>query len=325
VIELGRRTGNDEYTAWGRRWRMDAYAVFGDRVDLLAELQALRPLVARLGSPTWRAHLLLVECSQRLLEGRFDDALQLADEAVAADPHGEAIYFRLTFASTAARQSGRDLGDVADQVRTAVDDMPYSAQGWTCLMLKTAGQRQEAADLWRSIAPNVTRIPARAPEHLIAAVGNAEVCAWLGDAATARIIYDSLAPYAGLNAIGLAHSPYEGPVDLALGRLAATFGDEDLARKHLGAALATCEALHALPLQALTLAELAALGDSGPHARARSLASRLGMAPLLTRLEGVPDHPLTRREAEIAALVAEGLSNAAIARHLSLWHARRGA
>ena len=60
-----------------------------------------------------------------------------------------------------------------------------------------------------------------------------------------------------LNAIGLAHSPYEGPVDLALGRVAAAVGDQDLARKHLGAALATCEALHALPLQAVTLAELA--------------------------------------------------------------------
>jgi len=93
------------------------------------------------------------------------------------------------------------------------------------------------------------------------------------------------------------------PVDLALGRLAATLGDDDVAHKHLTAARSTCEALHALTFQALTLAEFAALGDKAAAGRARSLASRLGRAPLLTRLEVVHGHPLTRREAEIAALV----------------------
>jgi DNA-binding CsgD family transcriptional regulator len=320
AVELGRRTGNDEYTAWGRRWRMDAHAVLGDRVDLLAELQALRPLVARLVSPPWRAYLLLVEASQRLLEGRFDDALRLTDDAVEADddPHGEASYFRLVFASASAQLSGRDLEGVTAQVRAAVDGMPYSAQGWTCLMLKATGRRHEASDLWRAIAPHVTRMPARAAEYLIATVGYAEICAWIGDGGTARILYESLAPYAGLNAIGLAHTPYAGPVDLALGRLAATLGDHELARKHLTSAVSTCEALHALPTQALALADLAALGDTTAGERARSLASRLAMAPLLARLPPTSDHPLTRREGEIAALVAEGLSNAAIGRRLSL-------
>ena len=81
------------------------------------------------------------------------------------------------------------------------------------------------------------RFPERAPEWVIATVGNAEVCAWLGDTETARVIYDQLAPYSGLHAIGLAAAPYDGPVDLALGRLAATYGDTERARTHLTAAL----------------------------------------------------------------------------------------
>jgi hypothetical protein len=65
-------------------------------------------------------------------------------------------------------------------------------------------------------------MPERATEWLIATVGNAEVCAWLGDVDSAPVLYDQLLPYAGLQAIGVACGPYEGPVALSLGRLAAT-------------------------------------------------------------------------------------------------------
>ena len=322
AVELGRRTGTDEYAAWGRRWRMDAYAVLGDRIDLVAELQALRPLVARLDRPAWRSYLRLVEASQRLLEGRFDDALGLVEEAVAVDPEGEARFFQLVFTSGVAMQTGRGLAEVTQAVRIAVDGLPYLAAGWLCVMYKAGDRREEAELLWRAIAPHVRRFPDRAPEWLIAAVGNAEVCSWLGDTETARVIYEQLAPYAGLQAIGLAASPYDGPVDLALGRLAATFGDTALARTHLAAALRECEALHATPLQAIVLAELGGLGDAAALDRARSLAARLGMAPLSAALvqPSAPDEesPLTRRESEIVALVADGLSNAAIAARLSL-------
>ena len=322
AVELGRRTGNGEYVATGRRWRMDAYAVLGERIDLIAELQALRPLLVRLDRPAWHAYVLLVEASQQLLEGRYDDAMRLVEEAVTADPRGETSFFSLIFASNLAMQSGRGLEQSTEAVRTAVDGLPYLARGWLCLMYKAGDRREEAEMLWRAIAPHVSRLPDRAPEWVIATVGNAEVCAWLGDTETARVLYDQLAPYAGLHAIALAATPYDGPVDLALGRLAGTTGDPDLARKHLIAALRAGEALHAAPVQAIVLAELAHLGDAAAMTRARSLATRIGMAPLLASLpeSAAPFRggPLTRREAEIAALVADGLSNAAIAKTLSL-------
>ena len=319
AIELGLRTGTDEYTAAGRRWRMDAYAVLGDRIDLIAELDALRPLVARLDQPAWHAYTLLVDASQRLLEGRCDDALRLVEHAVATDPEGESSFFRLVFTSAVARQTGRGLAESTDAVRVAVDGLPYLARGWLCLMYKAGNRHEEAETLWRAIAPHVDRHPVRAAEWAIAAFGSAEVCAWLGDAATARVLFGQLAPYTGLQAIGVAAAPYDGPVDLALGRLAATLGDAHLARRHLTAALRAGEALDAAPLQAYVLAELARLGDDGARTRARTLATRLGMRPLLADLAGSTDHgPLTRREVEIAGLVAEGLRNAAIADRLTL-------
>jgi hypothetical protein len=84
AIDLGRRTGVDEYVCRGRRWRMDAYAELGNCLDLTAELGALTPIVERLDKPAWQAHLLLVKASTRLLEGRFAEAAALIDTALAS-------------------------------------------------------------------------------------------------------------------------------------------------------------------------------------------------------------------------------------------------
>jgi DNA-binding NarL/FixJ family response regulator len=79
-------------------------------------------------------------------------------------------------------------------------------------------------------------------------------------------------------------------------------------------------------LAALTvLAEqLGPAWQSQVHAHsALELARRLGMAPLVDQLDallgsGEGDPVLTPREAQVTALVARGMSNAAIARHFTL-------
>ena len=330
-IELGIRSGVDEYICWGRRWRMDAYAILGSRLDLTSELMAITSVVERLRQPGWQSWLSLVNASQRLMDGRFSDASRLSEEALrVVGPDSEAAFFYVLYQWAIAELTGDNLESVETLVRGAVDDLPYMARGWLCKVFMARGKREETAMLWKAIAPHVHRLPERAVEWMMANVGNAEVCAWLGDTDTAPAIYEQLLPYAGLQSIGLACSPYGGPVALALGRLALVMGQVDQARQHLLSALRSCEELHALPHLALTHAELA--NTDGLHTRsgqqhaeaALQIAKRLGMRSLVAELTSLlhaatgSDPQLTSREHEIAALVAAGLSNAAIAGRLTL-------
>lgn len=227
-----------------------------------------------------------------------------------------------------ARLTGDGLDKLTPMVRKIIEALPASARGWLALMLKASGERAECAGLWEALAPHADAIPAEAPEFLIAAAGSAELCAWLGDRETAQRLYDHILPYAGQHAIGHATGPYEGPVDLALGRLAHVLGRQAAARDHLHRAVAACQANHIPAYEALALTELARAETTGTRARAesiaaaRAIAESLGLKPLLAQLAGLDaptaSGPLTPRESEIADLVSTGMTNHQIAERLYL-------
>jgi DNA-binding CsgD family transcriptional regulator len=324
AIHLGRRTANLEYEAWGRRWRMDAFATLGRFAELHDEISLAEPLAERLG-PDWQSLLLLTHASERLRRGDYEEAARLADEARDLGREGgEAGYFHLIYAFEVAKETGREIDKVTAEVRRLMDDMPFHARSWLCLALVAAGRLDEAAELWHVIAPHAARIPPRAVEFLIAAAGNAEVCVALGDTATAEELYELMLPSDGRHVIALAYAPYNCPVSLALGRLALLTGRTEAAHRHLTDALAAARRVEARPRVAEAHFELARL--LGPrnkagrdHADAAlDIARRLGMAPLARAVEAWVGPTLTVRENEIAGLVAEGLTNSRIAARLTL-------
>lgn len=329
AVALGRASGNREFEAWGRRWAMDVLATEGRRVELIGELTALEVVSDGLG-PEWSSHVVLTRAAQALIDGRFTEATRLAAEAKhLGGPHSDAAFLELPFEFEVGRLTGT-AADLLPAVRRQVEQLPFVARIWLCVALKAAGLRTEAAELWRALAPEVVAIPLAAPEFLIAIVDAAEVCVWLGDEVAAGSLYATMLPHAEQHAIAHAHAPYQGPVALALGRLARVTGDLGAAERHLTRALRKAEEIHAQPAVALTLAELAALQPVRSRMRrqlaerSREIGSRLGMAPLVATADDLLDRVagaaagLTPREAEVTALVAEGLSNAAIAQALVL-------
>jgi len=153
----------------------------------------------------------------------------------------------------------------------------------------------------------------------------------------AESVYVRLLPYARLN-IAAGSAGLYGSVSRYLGMLAGTLERWDEAGEHYDRGLDFERRMGAPPLvvrSQIAFAEM--LLRRGRHSdlrQARQLldaavatSKALGMKPWLeraTRLaadlqaRGVTDHPLTAREMEVAALVAEGLSNRAIAARLHL-------
>jgi DNA-binding CsgD family transcriptional regulator len=160
-----------------------------------------------------------------------------------------------------------------------------------------------------------------------------QVAAALGATRDLAALYDLLAPYRGLHVSGRGGALYySGPVDLYLGLAAAHLGRLDEAAADLEQAVDACADNGAAGFHAEALCELitvltqrATPADLG---RARALASEcrkqlaaLNMTPWLARLDQLQDDPpelLTRREREIAGLVAQGLTNRDIAAQLYL-------
>ena len=158
----------------------------------------------------------------------------------------------------------------------------------------------------------------------------------LGDEEFARRCYDLLLPYAGyhLQTVTAMH----GAVPRSLGVMAHALGEVDAAERHLADAVAMEDRMGALPCAALARYEharvLSARGGPGDRDRALAAAERAlaagrrldlpritGLASTLAdELSGVRGGAgtLTAREREIAALVAAGLANRAIAEKLVL-------
>jgi DNA-binding CsgD family transcriptional regulator len=333
LLALGEQDNDKDAVLWGRLWRFDVLAQLGDIDGAEAELGAINAIAERLRSPLAGFHTLRCRAAIALARGRFADAEDLNQQAeTLAQRAGDqgAKWTCLGFLMVLAGMTGA-AGPVFDESRVAqVAPLRALRARWKLGL----GQREQAHRIYRTLPP-----PGAAPGFLVlpTLASTAELAAEFDDRDTAAEVYRLLLPFADLFVCGGAGAiAIHGSARLPLGLAAATVGRLDDAIRHLRAAIEINQRAGMPPYTAIARYQLATVlarrrrpGDREEAAAlatsAAALAGQLAMAPLrrdaeqlAASLAGRPAGGLTRREREIAELVAQGLTNRQIAATLHI-------
>jgi len=344
--DLGAVPGRPEAPLWGQIWRIDAAFQLGGLAAVDVEITALAGLVDRLGWPLARWHLLRTRATRELAAGDFAEAERLAIAAFEVaeglqDPTASGLFY--AFMMDLLRLTGRfgEYEPGISEFGAAPVPIVMSVHGLYCLAAGDTARARAHFERLRIVLPDLPKDPRWLPTIGLTADVAAGLAGEHGESGrgakeVADFCYRALLPHARYHLA--AATGYLGATSGVLGRLAAALGDPDAAVRHLTEAEAMEQRAGAPAVQAgvrLDLARVLVARDGpGDRARAARLAEqcahtarRLGMAPALaaatalaTDLAGTAGAPvaLTRREREIARLVADGLANRAIAEKLVL-------
>jgi DNA-binding NarL/FixJ family response regulator len=342
---VGEELQRPTVAVWEPIWRIDARLGRGEVPEAVAELPLLRQRVAACGLPIYRWHEERVEALLGQATGRFTDAIAHAEVAhdlfasledslgARAMHYGFLVAVELHTGPSAEVAEGFSQIDF-DQAPGFVGDLPMLGRALSWLGV---GDDDEATRAYDRLAPPALWQP---PGFLwmLLHTFRLQVAIGIGRLADLPPLLEVLEGHRGQHAVaGGGSISYNGCAELWLGVGAAALERWDDAVTDLQAALATAEgagtrafAVHAAAELADALVARDGPGDAAEAAalvaRHRPTAAALGMRPWLERLDATAARatpsparsasPLSPREEEVAALVADGLTNRQIAERL---------
>jgi DNA-binding CsgD family transcriptional regulator len=337
MLELARRTNSARAAMWGELWRIAALLERGELVDAADELTALEVAVQRVGGPVSAWHLDRAVACVAQAQGRFADAAAIGRRGfermrAIETPPATGAYFALQCALARHVGVSPEAAAFASGPFQSPPRFRTMARLSRALLLVHAGRPDDAAVSYQQAGPVETwSLPAFfvLPGYVYGAL----VAAELGLTDDLTQLIDRMVPFRGEHVVGEAVA-YMGPIELTLGRAEVAVGRLDEAVADLTAATAAAERAGAAGCVAEAryhlAAALVARSAPGDVERARSaardadrLARSLGMAAYVERTGALASHlagpgtaTLSAREAEVAKLVAEGLTNRQIAERL---------
>ncbi len=337
--DLAEEIGDTETQTEAMAWRAPTFVALCDLDSAWDEVAALRQMAERTAQPFMNHVAQHYGAAIALCRGDLAESEAMAERSRewgrllsgrdASGTHGIQMF-------GLRREQGR-LAELAPALRIlagTVDREGPWRPGLVAVLAELGMEREARRELAALAAQGIDGF--RTSLWTAALVYLADACAALGDEKIAALVYPELEPLAGTNVmIGHLVACY-GAADRYLGMLAATLKEPARAEDHFERAMDLNRRMGASTWLAHTAYEYGRfLLGRGAAGRARaeallgeatSLAERIGMEGLLGRIRGLGvggpavDLPgsLSPREAQILALVAEGLSNREIGDRLSI-------
>jgi eukaryotic-like serine/threonine-protein kinase len=282
MLKLAEEAGERELAVRGHVYRLMALLELGEVADAEVELDTYSRLATDLRMPQHLWHVPLLRAMRAMMDGRFDEAERLAEEARrggerAQEPLSAQLYALQL--SVLRRHQGR-MEEMIPAVREMAERYP-AIRAWRLALvsfLADTGRLDEMrVEFERLAAHDFDDIPLDA-QWLTAMTRIADACAHLGDVERASILYEALLPFAAHAVVAGRAAALNGPVSMYLGRLALTMGRPGDAVGHLedGLELATRMGDRPFAVEASHyLAEaLLRRGASGDRERALELLGR---------------------------------------------------
>ncbi len=337
--DLSRELGDVETETEAMNWRAPIFVALGDLESARAEVAVLGEMAERTAQPFMNHVAEHYGSAIALCDGNLAEADAMAERSHewgrlltgrdASGTHGIQLF-------SIRREQGR-LAEMAPAIRILagqVDRKGPWRPGLVAVLAELGMEQEVRRELSSLAAEGIDGF--RTSLWLATLTYLTDACAAVGDEEMAAIVYPKLEPLAGTNVmIGHLVACY-GAADRYLGMLAATLGEQRLAEQHFERAMAQNRQMGAPTWVAHTAYEHGRfLLRQGRGERERgealigeaaTLAEAIGMAGLLERIGALgvhapaPDLPggLSPREAQILALVADGLSNRELGEKLSI-------
>lgn len=339
AIDLAGPTGRPLARLWAHVWRSDCAVHRADMAAARIEVEGLRALATQTGLPLVRWHLLRRQASFAALTGDFDGCRRLGGEAteVAAswrDMSAHYTHLGQTLCLAMMRGDPADIAAGWELYLPEVGSLPPVARALLAAALHLTGRSTEAFDLYEPLLPALTA--ARTSQDAAALTYLTFLATELGDTAGCATIRDwTAATFTTAQTVGAGSVFYYGATARLLGQLELVAGRPDAAIPHLEEGIRVDTRLGARPLVVHGCLALAhALTATGAHRQAADLARqaasdarRLDMPGPLRAADALIANaaalaraadPLSDRENEVVALVAQAMSNRGIARALML-------